>query len=46
MLYRRSDWRFERTQSRDFASVPWAQPVTGWLDKVWAILMGDAYQYL
>jgi len=28
MIYRRSDWFFERTQSRALASVPWDQPTT------------------
>ena len=42
MIYRGSDWHFERTQSRDLASMPWAQPESGWLARFWVVLRGDA----
>jgi len=45
MIYRRSDWRFERTQSRNLASIPWAQPASGWLARLSEVLRGDAYRY-
>ena len=42
MIYRRSDWHFERTQSRELASMPWAQPEARWLARLWVVLRGDA----
>lgn len=42
MIYRRSDWHFERTQSRELASTPWAQPESAWLARLWVVLRGDA----
>jgi hypothetical protein len=42
MIYRRSDWHFERTQSRELASMPWGEPESGWLARLWVALRGDA----
>ena len=43
MIYRRSDWHFERTQSREFASMPWAQPESAWLARLWVVFRRDAH---